>query len=280
MNDCKISVDGKTYCPRCATFLGIQAVEIPEWVEPGRVSAFADKKALLDSIEEGAIFECFPVGHHSKSRAQKETNTVFVFGHRKRMYGHRYSESDFLSKFDMKSPSAKPSAEDEWLKRISKAISCIEKSGLWPEMLPKLKNLKTMELKDKRDIYRIYFDMALNPAVKTQLLPYAQKYPFAFTTDDEGNVVPDVFYIYELSDVRLKTMYFGKGRNQSVKSLFKNSMTEKRDYSVKVRAIYDVTLDYKASDNRAWYSEEYRDCGNGHYYIALNENTAWFCEDD
>lgn len=30
----------------------------------------------------------------------------------------------------------------------------------------------------------------------------------------------------------------------------------------------------------AWYSEEYRGCGNGHYYFALDERRAIFVEDD
>ena len=32
--------------------------------------------------------------------------------------------------------------------------------------------------------------------------------------------------------------------------------------------------------NYAWYSEEYKGCLNGHYYIALDEKHVWFYEDD
>ena len=49
---------------------------------------------------------------------------------------------------------------------------------------------------------------------------------------------------------------------------------------------YDVSFDYKpASESkdgiaRAWYSEEYKDCGNGHYYLALNRTHALYWEKD
>ena len=46
-----------------------------------------------------------------------------------------------------------------------------------------------------------------------------------------------------------------------------------------VAAMQD-TFEYKADKNKAWYSEEYRGCGNGHYYIAIDENTALFIEND
>ena len=36
----------------------------------------------------------------------------------------------------------------------------------------------------------------------------------------------------------------------------------------------------KKEKEKVWSSEELRGCGNGHYYIALDANTALFVEDD
>lgn len=45
------------------------------------------------------------------------------------------------------------------------------------------------------------------------------------------------------------------------------------DNSVSVSRFEDGTV-------KAWYSEEYRGCGNGYYYLLLDETYAMFCEKD
>ena len=46
------------------------------------------------------------------------------------------------------------------------------------------------------------------------------------------------------------------------------------------RSSYDVSFSYDPKLQHAWYSEEYKNCGNGHYYLALDETHALFYEDD
>ena len=76
-------------------------------------------------------------------------------------------------------------------------------------------------------------------------------------------------------------MYFGKYDNARIKEEFKNALQNKTSYSSgRIRVNYDVTLEYDADKNMAWYSEEYKNCGNGHYYLAIGPTTALFCEDD
>ncbi len=42
----------------------------------------------------------------------------------------------------------------------------------------------------------------------------------------------------------------------------------------------DISIYCKPIENDmyAWYSEEYKACLNGHYYIALDEKHVWFCQ--
>lgn len=49
---------------------------------------------------------------------------------------------------------------------------------------------------------------------------------------------------------------------------FKTHWTNGYDYSVEVRK------------GKAWFSQEFRGCGNGHYYLLLDANVAIFCEND
>ena len=63
---------------------------------------------------------------------------------------------------------------------------------------------------------------------------------------------------------------------QALKNALKNNL----NYSIENRVNYDVSYEYNAETKKAWYSEEYINCGNGHYYLAIDENTAIFCEND
>lgn len=43
---------------------------------------------------------------------------------------------------------------------------------------------------------------------------------------------------------------------------------------------YDYSISTCPQDKKAWYSAEYKWCGNGHYYVMLDWDTALFYEDD
>ena len=83
-----------------------------------------------------------------------------------------------------------------------------------------------------------------------------------------------------MSECRMKSLYFGKPYNRMIKDEIADAMANRRRTTQRARAGYDVTFEYDPDRNMAWYSEEYRDCGNGHYYLALDASTALFCEDD
>lgn len=88
-----------------------------------------------------------------------------------------------------------------------------------------------------------------------------------------------------LIDGKIKKMTFHKGKNdkfitESILKEINAAMQNKTPYSAKGKNGYDVSFEYDPSLQKAWYSEEYKDCGNGHYYLALNDTHAIFCEDD
>lgn len=53
-------------------------------------------------------------------------------------------------------------------------------------------------------------------------------------------------------------------------------------YTHKWEKGYDNSIEFSVHGGRkcGWYSTEYRGCGNGHYYLALDEKRAIFCETD
>lgn len=66
-------------------------------------------------------------------------------------------------------------------------------------------------------------------------------------------------------------------------------LDRKEDFHYYWRGSYDVSVsgkmcdygpDSKETGYKAWLNLEYKNCGNGHYYLLINENLAVFAEDD
>lgn len=245
------------------------------------------------NLSEKKIFEKFKARRSNGDvvRCMREENgTVFVFGKRKTRYGTRYTDEQFKKCYVIVE-GADPALL--WEKRVKKALECLNRSGLWPDYQTFFENLSKMSYEDREEMKKIddkryYTDpetgrYAKRTAAEMEILwgDYPEKYPFAFGRDEDGNLFFETDYIHEKSDAKLKTMYFGKHNNHYVKECISNALAEKRRYcSGRYRTSYDVSFEYDPSRNMAWYSEEYKDCGNGYYYIALDANTALFIEKD
>ena len=227
---------------------------------------------------------------------KEDAETVFVYLPGKKRYGHRISQKAFCSMYSIKVVK-KTDKNTAWHRRINRAIKCLESSGLWPNILEVLQNLNKMTYKDKEEMLMIYTTYrpqyihsddseevkqqkkASNQAqVEALFGDYITKYPFIF---EKNGVVNASNYLWEMSEVKLKKMNFGKYWGDSYRSEIKNALEAKTSYSTgKIQVNYDNSFSYDAEKNKAWYSEEYRGAGNGHYYLALDGETALFVEDD
>lgn len=236
----------------------------------------------------------------TEARAIIETQeTVFQFAKGCSRRGYRYRIKDFAdlcSSIQVEAgEKTNPESYDRlWHKHISRAVKCLEASGLWPNTLEFFKNLALMSYPDKKDIYEKYWDRqyavssedrkdteTANAKFVAVYGEYIEKYPFVFPKDDNGCYFVDTSYIWEKSECRLEPMYFGKYRTKQIREEISKSLSEKRKYSAyRIPGAYDYTFEYEPEKNKAWYSKEYKGCGNGHYYIALNAETALFVEDD
>ena len=204
---------------------------------------------------------------------------VFVYLPKKKHYGYYFDNNSFDQLFSI--VPAKDETE-EWHKRIRRAMKIIESSGLWTDKIEYLENLLTMSMADKKelqDIQEEYYSQRCNYNLD-RINSFAEKFPFAIGNDADGNPYVKLDYISDMSSVTLKSAYFGK-LNKWYKDQIRQALEDKRSYRTGIIQVsYDNSFSYDAELGKAWYSEEYRGCGNGHYYLALNENVAWFCEDD
>lgn len=235
----------------------------------------------------------------SKIRAMYEGNdTVFEYARCARRYGYRHNAA-WIDTLDGSVRLAKDTAHDEklWKLHIQRVIDALTESGLWGNYLSMFKNLAAMDYAE-RDLIRELYDSEEVSRLRTSGIckmqsveeynrqfreyykEYLQKYPFLFHTDERGYAYVETWYLYGMSDGKLKSMYFGKYINQSTKEHIASCLQNKYRCTIRERTSYDVTFEYDPEKNKAWYSEEYRDTGNGHYYIALNSQIALYSEDD
>ena len=74
-----------------------------------------------------------------------------------------------------------------------------------------------------------------------------------------------------------------RGNYQACIENIARHIENKEDFSYAWRSGYDVSVSGKICNDgtyRAWLSLEYYGCGNGHYYLLINENSAVFSEKD
>ena len=76
--------------------------------------------------------------------------------------------------------------------------------------------------------------------------------------------------------------YHSKFDRERHNSQIEKAIAEKSNYHRRWTNGYDNTIDivFDKNGSRGWYSEEYRNCGNGHYYLLFDATHAIFYEDD
>lgn len=233
-------------------------------------------KEILEQIKAKGLsnFKAVSIDDNKTHRCFIETaSTIFVYAHNKKRYGWRLDEEQFLRHF---MPLIPNDEKAQWKRRLKRAINLCRESGLWADIAVVWDNLyKYVTLDEKRKIYDMSWDN------REATVAYCKEhYPFMIKTDRDGKEYIDTDYIWELSRCKLKSMYFGY-YNTEEKEQIRKAISERRQYSTpRIRTNYDVSFDYNPENNKAFYREEYKDCGNGHYYLALNHSTAVFCEDD
>lgn len=88
-----------------------------------------------------------------------------------------------------------------------------------------------------------------------------------------------------INKAKIKTMIFHKSRwdnakTEHIRQNIAEALKNRTYYECKGFNGYDVSFEYDPEKNKAWYSEEYVGCGNGHYYLALDSTHAIYYEKD
>lgn len=275
-----------------------QIPEIKQQIEQKK--ALSEKAAqLYKQSYDGRVIAIYADGKKKEIRLANSSNSkIMVMTSKNRGYEiDRWDKTPISDITDFKQIDVKA----KWLKSINKAIGMLEASGLWVDMLEDLKTARSIGY-EKLQESRREFNKQLNDLSNPKPLTYEEKEELEIerikAIDErlvymcEPTTVGDKVYPshlcrkssilgYMVYPLKIKAMYFGSSEYAKQKLInIAKALQSKTDIREHTTAGYDITFNYQAKDNMAWYSEEYRGCGNGHYYLALNATHALYYEDD
>ena len=155
---------------------------------------------------------------------------------------------------------------DHFRRNVKNIIKYLSASGLWSPMLETAKMFLTLtdeELLAAKTDWDSYSNL-----MKGKLKGYSW-----FGVD---------CYFYLFTDRAIKTVNYDRWSREYDTKVVADHIANKERYSTRWRKGYDNSLElrFDTDYNRGWYSEEYKDCGNGHYYFLLDEKHVLFGEND
>lgn len=149
-------------------------------------------------------------------------------------------------------------------KNLNKVIKYLDASGLWSNINSTLKTLASFD------------DEQLNDFIALDYSAFNK-----FITDNKMHLSYDERW--SLINGKIKSINYDAYDKEWVSKNFANAIANKTKYSWRWTKGYDNSIECSYGEDgimRAWYSEEYRGCGNGHYYLAIDAKHALFVEND
>lgn len=218
-----------------------------------------------------------------KRLGRTATGEILIMKNHSNRRGYYLSNENDLK--DIQEIEEKP-LKEKWEKSINKAIKLLEKSNLWKEKLADLRTAKSIGYEKLQQAYKVLDLKILNDYYenqKEQIKKIKEIDSRLIYTTETGEHYKTSILWYMVNPLKIKKMYFGKYSNEQVLARIKQALQNKEKYSSgRFMTNYDVSFEcnFESGEGKAWYSEEYKNCGNGHYYLALNEEYAVFEEDD
>ena len=188
-------------------------------------------------------------------------NYVCEFGKRSRTRGYvLYLEG--IVKVEVKPEKSEIDMCRDNLKKVVKYLSA---SGLWSPMIKgaeyllSLTDEELLSMKDHNNYYK-------------RMEPLREQGIWWWGSECFINL----FY------TKIRTMRSPKYLKGYHTEQIKSALAEKRNCQDRWRDGYDNSFEIRHDNEcvRGWYSEEYKDCGNGHYYFLLDETHIIFAEND
>jgi hypothetical protein len=236
------------------------------------------EKMLVSGVKKVNVI--YNDGRKAQLRIFKSQNQdVCCFRKGSRKYGHYFPFSEVAKIIPVKSLK---SDEEKWEDAWKKVLVKLQKSGLWDNIVKEIELALKIGYKKLNKAYDLYWqkDMLSNEW-SHNIEVFKEKFPELICKDDKGVEHINTSILYNIAkQPKVKKMRFCKWNNDAILQGIKHAMDNKIPHHCSGRYIYDISFEYRPEKNMAWYSEEYKNCGNGYYYIALNATHALFMEKD
>lgn len=215
----------------------------------------AYKDTYIITLEDGKI---------EKKRLFAAEGAICAIPKGKRSVGLKVSICDILK---WKSIHATPKPNVDLVKRMktraNKLLALLSDSGMWESMRTQVEEF--LKLKDE-DIKRFFVDMSAYDARRD----YQGMFPWLTSCNVFDNMKGKKFWA--------TPRYASSFQREDVEGMIEKA-TDKY-VSRSWRNGYDCSVSYDPSLKQMWYSEEYKGCGNGHYYLMADKKHAFYFEDD
>jgi hypothetical protein len=220
--------------------------------------------------------------------ARSSQGYVMVMHPERKRYGFYVTWSSFKC---IIFPETKETSEnDKWVRSWTNVLNRLEKSGLWEDVASDVRVALSVGYDKMKQSYAQYWErhdydkLAEEDKINAEKIKEIDERLVEYR--DDGTPFANTSIIWYMSKTaKVKKMHFGKKwLNDKELADIANALENKLPIRVgtdgRITNGYDVSYNYQPEDNKAWYSEEYRGCGNGHYYLALDATHALFYEDD
>ena len=198
---------------------------------------------------------------------------VAIMGRNKRKYGHYIWRSEVEDWVSIKEVTKEDvDYKKRLMLRARAAQKMLAESGLWPDIKKEIDDFLALS-DEKIDEYVKAATTDFYENVYCHLHEEGNKFPWLHTSQ--------IFSSF-LSKRCWKSLNFGRWYHNE-KTLLKEAIENKKNYNLKWENGYDNSVEVSFKDEkcpRGWYSEEYRGCGNGHYYLLFDATHAIYYEDD
>jgi hypothetical protein len=195
---------------------------------------------------------------------------------RRRKYGYTLNPYD-IKMIIPKNSHARKTDEQKWIDGWNKVLAKLQASGLWENVVNEINIALKMGYDRIRKANDFYWTLPYG-----EYTQFFELYPELVCINDENvkYVNTTVLWNYSKMPIVKKMRFQTRNYDKLILESIATEMKEKISSSHHGRTNYDVSFEYNAEKNRAFYSEEFKGCVNGHYYIALNATHALFVEDD
>lgn len=253
-----------------------------EFADKDTEERLATRDELIAYLEKHYHFEkvraTLKYSHNTfKARINIYNNDIFIYAKGRRRWGN-YMNVHHVEAVTI--PEKRKSKEEVWRDSWQTVIDYLEQSGLWENYKNKYKLGLEIGYENINKAERLYWKRWDDDTALEQIKEVDER---LVKTNEQGVEYADTSILWAMaSKAKVKTIYFGKHRTDDVRQALKEAMENKEPFSEyeAVPNYYDVSVRYDPERMSGSYSEEYRGCGNGHYYMLLDYEHALFTEDD